>query len=372
MLIRKVESLTLDESLIFGGYIVSPAAPSIKYRGNSLHFEFSSPVYGYRHHLEYSYYLSGFEKSWSAWTSRTEKDYTNLPAGNYTFKVKCRNNQTNESAITEYSFTILPPWYQTWWAYSLYITFLFGSFFIFYKKQQFKYKKLQQKKLLEQQRRYDEEQKQLQYMHQLEIEKNEKEIIQLKNAKLQAEIEQKNLEEEQKRLQLLHQIEVEKNEKEIIELRNEKLQSEVAHKNTELASSAMNLVRKIEMLSKLKADLIQYKEVPDADKSAREFQKIIKIIDKELDHDHEWEQFAIHFDHVHTNYLKKLKDQYPNLTVSELKLAAYLRLSITTKEIAQLMNISVRGVETSRYRLRKKLGVNNETNLFDFLISITK
>jgi DNA-binding CsgD family transcriptional regulator len=66
-----------------------------------------------------------------------------------------------------------------------------------------------------------------------------------------------------------------------------------------------------------------------------------------------------------------LKEYCPELTASELKLAAYLRLSLSTKEIAQLMNISIRGVETSRYRLRKKLGLANETNLFDFLIRVT-
>ncbi|MCU7552761.1 hypothetical protein OCK74_26825 [Chitinophagaceae bacterium LB-8] len=371
VLIRKIQSPTLKNGLIFGGYGSSLASPGIRYQGNSLHFEFSTPFYGQRHHIEYSYYLSGFDKGWSAWSDRTEKDYTNLPAGNYIFKVKCRNNETNESVITAYSFTILPPWYQSWWAYTIYALLLFSLLYLFYKRQQFKYKKLQELKLLEQQRKYDEEQKQLQYQHQLEMEQNEKEIIRLKNAKLQAEIEQKNLEEEQKQLQFLHQLEVEKNEKEIIALRNEKLQSEVDHKNSELASSAMNLVRKMEMLSKLKADLVQYKETPGTEKSSKEFQKIIKTIDKELDHDHEWEQFAIHFDNVHTNYLKKLKEQYPDLTASELKLAAYLRLSISTKEIAQLMNISVRGVETSRYRLRKKLGLSNETNLFDFLISVT-
>lgn len=372
VLIRKVQSPILKEGLIFGGYDVSSKAPNIRYQGNSLHFEFSAPHYGQRQKIEYSYNLSGFDIGWSLWSDKTEKDYTNLPAGHYEFRVRCRNHATNESSITSYSFTILPPWYQTWWANSIYAMLLFGVLYIFYKHQQFKYKKLQQVKLLEQQRKYDEEQRQLQYLHQLELEKSEKEIIQLKHAKLQAEIEQRNLEEEQERIQFSHQLEVEKNEKEIITLRNEKLQSEIEHKNSELASSAMNLVRKMEMLSKLKANLVQYKETPGTEKSIKEFQKIIKTIDNELDHDHEWEQFAIHFDNVHTNYLKKLKEQYPDLTASELKLAAYLRLSISTKEIAQLMNISIRGVETSRYRLRKKLGLTNETNLFDFLINVTK
>ena len=124
-------------------------------------------------------------------------------------------------------------------------------------------------------------------------------------------------------------------------------------------------------LSKLKEDLVQYKTAPDASKATKEFQKILKLIDKELDHNEEWEQFAVHFDSVHTNYLKKLKDQYPSLTTSDLKLAAYLRLNLSSKEIAQLMNISIRGVETSRYRLRKKLELPNEMNLFDHLIKIT-
>ena len=93
----------------------------------------------------------------------------------------------------------------------------------------------------------------------------------------------------------------------------------------------------------------------------------------ELSHAQEWEQFARHFDNVHTDYLKKLKEFCPDLTTAELKLAAYLRLSLSTKEIAQLMNISTRGVETSRYRLRKKLGLTNaDANLYEFLINITQ
>jgi DNA-binding CsgD family transcriptional regulator len=332
VLVRKVQSTLRREGLIYGGYAPLPIIPSIEYKYNALHFECSSTLYGQEQNTEYSYYLEGFDRNWSVWSAKKEKDYTNLPAGNYIFKVKCRNNFDNESSVAAFSFTILPPWYQTWWAYTLFVLVFVGLLYLFYKRQQRKYKKLQQVKLQEQQRKYDEEQKQLQLQHQLEIQESEKEIIQL---------------------------------------RNEKLQSEVEHKNSELASSAMNLVRKKEILSKLKEDLVQYKGTAEADKSAKEFQKIIRVIDKELDHNEEWEQFAMHFDSVHTNYLKKLKESYPDLTSSDLKLAAYLRLSLSTKEISQLMNISIRGVETSRYRLRKKLGLANETNLYDFLIKVT-
>jgi DNA-binding CsgD family transcriptional regulator len=332
VLIRKVQSPLWNEGLIFGGYDTVASVPSIAYKYNALHFECSSTLYGQEQNTDYSFYLEGFDQGWSAWAKKKEKDYTNLPVGNYVFKVKCRNNFDSESPVVSFSFKILPPWYQTWWAYTLYVILFVGSLYLFYKRQQRKYKRQQQIKLQEQQRKYDEEQKQLQLQHQLEIQESEKQII---------------------------------------ELKNEKLQSEVQHKNTELASSAMNLVRKKEILSKLKEDLVHYKGTPEADKSAKEFQKIIRVIDKELDHNEEWEQFAVHFDSVHTNYLKKLKDNFPGLTVSDLKLAAYLRLNLTTKEIAQLMNISIRGVETSRYRLRKKLGLDNEMNLFDFLTKVT-
>ncbi|WP_315820373.1 triple tyrosine motif-containing protein [Paraflavitalea speifideaquila] len=334
--IRIVRSVTPKEGLIFGGYgntIATTPGPLIQYSDNSLHFECASSVYGQEQNTEYSYYLEGFDKEWSQWIKKTEKEYTNLPEGDYTLQVKCRQSADNESAIATWSFHVSPPWYRTWWAYLLFAFLLFGLLYIFYKRQQEKYKRLQQLKLQEQQRKYAEEQSQLQVQHELEIGKSEKQIIQLEN---------------------------------------EKLEAEIGHKNAELASSAMSLVRKMEILSRLKEDLVQYKSSSGTDKGSKEFQKIMRVLDKELDHDGEWEQFANHFDTVHTNYLRKLKERCPEITASELKLAAYLRLSLSTKEIAQLMNISIRGVETSRYRLRKKLGLANEVNLFDYLISITR
>ncbi|HMR92100.1 MAG TPA: triple tyrosine motif-containing protein [Chitinophagaceae bacterium] len=371
--IRHVRSMQPGEKgLMYGGYAFPAEEPSVKYRDNGLYFECSAVLYGQADNTQYAYFLEGFDSDWSGWTRKPEKEYTNLPAGSYTFKVKARNNYDNESAVAAYSFTILPPWYQTWWAYSLYIIFIFTALFFFYKLQQYRYKKMQAEKLREQQRKYAEEQEHLKLQHQLAVQENEKQIIELRNEKLQAEIEQKKLQEEQERLHFGHQLQVEQNEKEIVRLRNEKLQAELAHKNTELASSAMNLVRKMEILSRLKEDLINYRNQAETDKGHREFLKILRVLDKELDSREEWEQFAIHFDHVHSNYLQRLQEFCPDLTSSELKLAAYLRLNLNTKEIAQLMNISVRGVETSRYRLRKKLALANDVSLVGFLSAVTR
>ncbi|MBS1563774.1 MAG: hypothetical protein JST39_05265, partial [Bacteroidetes bacterium] len=265
-------------------------------------------------------------------------------AGHYVFRVKCRNSRDNESPVASYTFTILPPWYQTWWARAIYLLLFAGLLYFFYKRQQRKYKRLQMIKLQEQQRRYDEEQKQLQIQHQLELSKSEAEIANLKNENLQAEMA-------------------------IINLQNEKLQNEIEGKNRELASNAMSFVQKGELLSKIKEDLMKLKNTSEVEKDSKDFKKIIRIIDHELNNVHDWEQFAVHFDTVHTNYLKKLKERFPDLTASELKVCAYLRLNLSTKEISQLMNISIRGVETSRYRLRKKLDLPNDVNLMDYLFT---
>ncbi|MBL0272833.1 MAG: hypothetical protein IPQ06_07095 [Chitinophagaceae bacterium] len=99
---------------------------------------------------------------------------------------------------------------------------------------------------------------------------------------------------------------------------------------------------------------------------------MIKTLSEDDNLDKEWESFAKHFDKVHSDFMVGLKEKHPTITPNELKLCAYLRMNLSTKEIAQLMNISVRGVEISRYRLRKKLQLPSEANLFDYLINLQK
>jgi DNA-binding CsgD family transcriptional regulator len=125
------------------------------------------------------------------------------------------------------------------------------------------------------------------------------------------------------------------------------------------------------MMAKIKEEMTRIKKNLDSGKTAEDFKKIIKTLNEEDKISEDWNNFAIHFDKVHSSFLTALKNQFPALTPNELKLSAYLRMNLSTKEVAQLMNISVRGVEISRYRLRKKLELPTETNLFNFLMSIT-
>lgn len=89
--------------------------------------------------------------------------------------------------------------------------------------------------------------------------------------------------------------------------------------------------------------------------------------DERLDDD--WDSFAQNFDQVHNDFLKRLKNKYPQLSPRDLKLCAYLKLNLTTKDMAPLLNISVRGIEISRYRLRKKIDLPNNISLNDFMMN---
>ena len=330
--IHAVRIINQTDSLLFGGYFKgvnetqtqdAELVPDVANKWKNILFEFSSPLFGLQSNLEYSYRLKGFDKGWSEWTKRTEKEYTNLPAGNYSFEVKVRNNLGNESAAAVYAFQMLPPWYQTTWAYLLYLILFSTCIYLLYR--------FQQKKFYSQQTKYEEEQKRLLYIHELELNKTESELV---------------------------------------TLRNEKLEVEISFKNSELASSAMHLVKKGELMTKIKSELTHVMKVMENPQAVSELKKMIKTLSEDDNIDKEWENFTKHFDKVHSNFVLGLKEKHPSITNNELKLCAYLRMNLTTKEIAQLMNISVRGVEISRYRLRKKLGIVSETNLFDYLINI--
>jgi DNA-binding CsgD family transcriptional regulator len=331
--IRNVKIVNQKDSTLFGGYFSAinqpqlqekSAIPSINYQWKNIHFEFTVPLFGQETNIVYSYKLQGFDKEWSEWNNKTEKDYTNLPPGSYTFEIKAKNNLGTESAPAVYSFKIAPPWYRNNWAYTLYLLLTIVSVYYLYS--------WQRKKFFLQQEKYEEEQKRLHYLHQLEINKAETELFSLRNGKLQSEID---------------------------------------FKNSELATNAMHLVQKGELLAKIKTELNHIMKAIGNEKTASELKKMIKVLGEDEKMDKDWEHFAQHFDKVHSDFMVVLKEKHNNITPNELKLCTYLRMNLSTKEIAQLMNISVRGIEISRYRLRKKLGITTEISLFDYLINLS-
>jgi DNA-binding CsgD family transcriptional regulator len=154
---------------------------------------------------------------------------------------------------------------------------------------------------------------------------------------------------------------------EIIALKNEKLKSEINHKNKELAGSAMHLINKNEFITKLK-NQIDNLIASSSSTTSSELKKIVKEIERNISSDDDWQQFEIHFDKVHGDFSRRLKAAYPQLTHQDMKLCAFLKLNMSTKEIANMLNITIRGVELSRYRLRKKLELDRSQNLTDFIL----
>ena len=98
--------------------------------------------------------------------------------------------------------------------------------------------------------------------------------------------------------------------------------------------------------------------------------RMVKDIDKNIHEDDDWGQFEIHFDEVHDGFIRKLREDFPEITPQEIKLCAYLRMNMTSKEIANILRITVRGVEMSRYRLRKKLHLEQNENLIEFMMNL--
>ena len=244
-----------------------------------------------------------------------EKDYNHLPYGKYTFKIKAKNLYGNESKISSISFEVLAPWYATKVAKLIYFVIGLSTFILIPLVQRKKYK-------------------------------TEKLII---------------TKEKEKELKI--------KDDEIDKLHTEKLQTELDLKNDQLTSITMQLLKNKEFIQNVKEKI---SNSINKGGSTQGLKHIIKSIDQELSDEDYWNKFAYHFDQVHGNYLKKLSNNNIRLSPREIKLAAFLRMNMSSKEISKFLNITTRGVELARYRLRKKLKLNRDQNLVEYLIDLDK
>ena len=149
-----------------------------------------------------------------------------------------------------------------------------------------------------------------------------------------------------------------------MKLSNEKLTQDIESKNRELASSTMSIIKKNELLNTIK------KELQKSEKERGGLKNVEKIIDRNLNNKDDWKYFEEAFNNVDKDFLKKLKKKHHNLTPHDLRFCTYLRLNLSSKEIAPLLNISVRSVEIKRYRLRKKLELEHSDNLVNYILEI--
>jgi len=159
-------------------------------------------------------------------------------------------------------------------------------------------------------------------------------------------------------------------EHQIMELEKEKLEYDLQHKSQEMANLMINFVRKNEMLTEIKQELFKVISTLKGEGAIQSKQMLLVVnnkIDSNIQSDEVLKRIEEQFDLIHNNFMKRLSEKHSDLSANERMMCAYLKMNLSSKEIAPLLNISLRGVETIRYRLRKKFGLEREANLTDYL-----
>lgn len=220
--------------------------------------------------------------------------------------------------ISSFKFSVTNPWYFSFWMILIYIGLLAGVFFLYYKWNKIRYN--QKLKLKEEEL------------------KHQKEILEIE-LKSENELNSKQY------------------EKHILEL-------EIKTKSSEVAVKSLSIAKQSEMIDTIQSIL---EKESDVNKLKSEVKKTIKInaINKQ-----EWKSFETNLNQIHNEFIIALSKKYTNLTSKDIKLCVLLKMNLSSKEIAPMMNISYRGVELQRYRLRKKLGISQDESLCKFMITI--
>ncbi|MBN8642395.1 MAG: histidine kinase [Flavobacteriales bacterium] len=241
----------------------------------------------------------------------------NLESGNQDFKV-FYNDGNQFKQIASYNFSVSRPWYFSFWMILLYVLLTSGTFFLYYRWNKIRY--IEKIKLKEEEL------------------KHQKEILQLE---LNAE----------------NKLKIQEYEKHILEI-------QVQTKASEVAGKSLSIAKQTEMIESIQQLLEKENDVSSLKNNIRKTIKLNSINKKE------WETFENNLFKSHEDFITRLSTKYPALTSKDKKLSIYLKMNLTSKEIAPLMNISYRGVELHRYRLRKKLQIDQESNLSSFMNNV--
>lgn len=296
------------------------------YADNNVRFTFSSPDFENSGNVFYSYQLENFDKGWSNWTKETIKEYTNLKEGSYTMNLKTKNIFGVESDSTTLTFAINPPWYRhsiAYWGYFLIICLLI-------------------------------------YLIRLQIK------AKIRKNKYYETIEQRKIYLEKESKIRMEQFKLEKR---IQKLNRDRLKTKILAKDKELVNNSLQVVKKNKILNNIVQKLKEVDTESMNEGTKSQLNKLKKTIAKEINNN-SWKDLEKHIKNVHFEFIKRLKEKYPTISPRELDLSTYLLMNMSTKEIAEVMNISSGGVELARYRLRKKLGLARKENLTGFLMNV--
>ena len=296
-----------QDSLIFA--MRGPANGQITLRlghkQNSLRFEFVQPSFSRETETRYSYILENYDSDWSPYGSMNFKEYTGLPPGRYLFRLRTFGSGEGEGPAL--CVILSPPWYRSRAAYGVYaLLFVLLTYSAF--------------ALL-------------------------RRLFSRRAQRLVARAEE--------------------------ELRREQMRRDLEGKASDLAASTMDVIRKNEILRKIYASLDKMSDYLDSSHDRESGKRLLldlrSDIRENISHDDTWQRFETNFDIIYSDFLKRLGRRYPQLSLNDRKICVYLKMGLRSKEIAPLLNMTVRSVEMTRYRIRKKLGLGRNDNLQEFL-----
>lgn len=258
-----------------------------------------------------SYQIEGVSSEWSAWQQDGSISFLQLPEGRYKLKVR---KYVVKGPFPELSLSIevRPPWYNTCWAWIIYIALIWII-------------------------------AQTVLRHHLKNLRKEEQI--------KIETERRA---EQQRMQ---------------ELKSQVLESELQNKNNELTLQTTVLVKRNQATQALLEELDKQKEALGDRYPNKLYTRMKTLMEDTLNDPADWKLFESYFNSAHQNFIDRLRQQYADITTGDLRICCLLRMNLSTKEIASLLNVSVRAVELRRYRLRKRLSLEGDTNLVDFLLN---
>ncbi len=302
---------------------------TVPYKNNSLLFEFGSNSPN-MDGLYFSYRLEGSrdkQTEWTEWVDFNFKEFIQLSGGNYTMFFRARDNQGN---IVEdsFNFRVRPPLHRSAVMVILYFCVIFGGICAI----ALRYRRHTNMRLLEMAKRKKLELSNQRNKYASEMTNRENEINERHNSE-KLEVELKRVSAELNTV-LHHTIE-----------KNDIVINTISEIDKIIDSSGLQISDiNVKRLSTLKLKLSE---------------KMVNNID--------WSDFEKNFDIINDNFTKKLREQYAWMSVKERRLCVYIKLGLHTKEIAPLLNISVRGVEMMRYRMRKKVAITPNDSMFNFL-----
>ncbi|WP_169664374.1 two-component regulator propeller domain-containing protein [Flammeovirga yaeyamensis] len=269
---------------------------------STINIKFSCINYSETERNKYTYKLEGLDKDWSPVSDARVATYSNLPPGEYTFKVKAANNHNvwnKEGAEVE--LIVKAPYWQTVWFKM--VLFLLSLVFLYF------------------------------------LQKNRASYI---------------------RKQYI--VDKMKAEREKVEVQNQQLELELKKTKSELENITLNHLHKNQSIQQLQTRLVEISsDMSTTDR--RKVKTLVKELNKDSENQEYWDTFEHQFNKSHDNFLERMQEEFPELSKRELRICAYLRMDLANQEIATLMNVSVRTLETARYRIRKKMGIQNRKSL---------